>query len=203
MARHLSFEYLVDLAEGRLSPTEQTAALEQIAANPAAQREYQRITRLLGLLQADQSEDVPEYVLQRAYRIFQTPTAAPTTLQRIVAIMRFDSWAMPLASGLRTGSAITQQLLFQADQLEISLQLSQKTSGWICLGQLLGSTGSGSVQLIQPSFEQQQPLNELQEFHFSELPAGTYQMVIEVNNQQIIIDPLIIGSSSSKPLETT
>ncbi len=197
----VSYELLVDLAEGKLSPEEATALRAKIAGDPTTQAQLREIEQLVDLMRADDSVDAPEYVIARAARLARRPEPAPVKarLHRLIALMASDSWRQPgMAAGLRSLQAWPRALLLKAGDRELDLQVGPRGDRWQLSGQVLGPEAPGRVTLSGPGAKVSSELNELGEFAMPAVPAGHYTLTVSQSDLEIVVPNLEIGPSSSQ-----
>jgi hypothetical protein len=192
------FELLVDLAEGRLAPLEAAAVRAQLAGDPVAQQQLAELEQLIGLMHADDGVDAPEHVINRALRLARKPAPPPGKLQRLIALIRSDSWQTPgLAPGLRSLHAWPRALLMRAGDREIDLQVAPRGEQWQISGQVLGPESPGTAILSGPAAHVTATLNELGEFTLPTVVGGRYTLTITQGDLEIVVPNLEIGPSSS------
>ena len=197
--QHLSFARLADLAEGRLTAQEQSAARAHLEGCAGCAGQAAELERLTGLMRADTSEDAPRDVIFNAVRLFGARPAAaetPGLLRRLVASLSFDSGARTPAYGLRSGAAAAaRQLLFSAGAVDVDLRLAPAGEGWAVSGQLLGECAAGRAELFADGGGGDAPaarcdLNDLCEFTLPAVPAGTYTLRLTVGDAEIEVPGL-------------
>jgi anti-sigma factor RsiW len=188
---NITYEQLVDLAEGRLPATEAAALRQIVAADPAARAELRALEDLITLMRSDNSVAAPEHVIARAVRLMRAPGSAPTTnvLQRIVAILRGDSRQLPITAGLRSGQAV-RSLTYSAAAWDLDLQLTPQAGRWQLQGQLLGPELAGLIELDGNVGSFTAAINELGEFSLPAVEAGVYTLRIRLDVHEIIVAPL-------------
>lgn len=136
-------------------------------------------------------QDPPAHVLHRAIGLWDRPAAAPTLLQRLTAVLGFDSaGADPLAFGLRSAGTLSRQMLYSCEGRDIDIRVSgprDGSSGWDVRGQLLGPDDGGEVELQAETDEvpRRIDLNELTEFHFAGVPEGRYRITLILSDAVI------------------
>jgi anti-sigma factor RsiW len=192
--QRITFEQLLDLAENRLSANEAAALRARLAGDPAAQAELQTIMDLITLMRSDDSVDAPDYVINRALRLARRPAEpqAPALLERLVAMLRNDSWQQA-ATGLRSQQAWPRALLFSAGDYELDLQIVAHGELWQLRGQLLGPEAVGTVLLQGDQGSNSAELNDLGEFVLPPLPSGRYRLLLVQDAREIVIPNLELG----------
>ncbi|PDV96883.1 hypothetical protein [Candidatus Chloroploca asiatica] len=191
----ITYEQLVDLAEGRLADDQAITLRQIVAADPDAQRELASLEELIGLMRSDRSVDAPAYVFARALRLMRPPTPAAQEgiVQRILAVLRGDSQQLPLAAGLRTGQTV-RSLVYHADAWDLDLQVTRQNGRWQIQGQLLGPELNGVVQLEGGVDAVTATINELGEFSLPPVGNGVYTLRIQVDGHEIVVSPLELTS---------
>ncbi|HYN88609.1 MAG TPA: zf-HC2 domain-containing protein [Ardenticatenaceae bacterium] len=196
--RHISFASLADLAESLLSPEEQAAVLAHLAACSRCQDDYAWLQRTTALMRSDRGEDAPETLIERTIGLFQPgqAPAVPALRERLIAMLRFDSGAAPLAIGLRAERPGERQRLFEAGEYELDLRTTRTETGWVLSGQVLGPCAGGRAELFGGERSPRATLNELCEFAFEPVVAGAYGLVLSLaeSNTDIEVPELDLGS---------
>ena len=129
--------------------------------------------------------------------------AAADVLQRIRAVLTFDSWATgPAALGLRSMPAQTESrhMLFSAAGRDIDLRIISSANSYVLAGQILGPDETGLIEL---SINTHQPeaapilrtttLDDLGAFHLDSVNAGTYWMTLKLGNDAVELPPIQVG----------
>lgn len=194
---HIPFDRLVDLAEGRLPTEERDQLLAHIASNPQAAAEFAELERMLDLMRSDDMEDAPSYVVSRANRLMRQKksgeVAQPNLIQRLVALLKFDSAMAPAAAGIRSVQSDVRQMLYSAEGYDIDLRVMPTGDTWMVSGQLLGPSAQGQAMLQGPATVYAD-LNELSEFNLDGVPSGQYTLTLHLEDVDIDIDSLDIGA---------
>ena len=194
---HPPFDRLADLAEGLLDAADRGAVERHVSTCSRCAEDVDWLTHTIDLMRSDDSESAPQHVINRAIRLFNTYTASEPRsvgiMERLVAILRFDSAHAAPAFGLRVGADETsRQLLFDAQPYELELRTKPMASGWSVTGQLLGPAETvdyGEVELISDETRVQAPLSELLEFSLPAVPSGTYRLELRFDDERAIEIP--------------
>ena len=184
------------MAEQKLSRDEQVSANAHIPTCSSCAAELQGLQRLIHLMQTDSAEDAPRDVIAQALNIFQQRAALsePSVWRRIVAALSFDSLTAAPAFGMRSGPASSRQLLFQAEDNDLDLRVSQQADYWVVSGQFLGSgCASGQVELRGDEERVTADLNDLCEFTLPAVPAGTYRLQLRFEGTEVEVPQLELG----------
>jgi hypothetical protein len=192
--RHIPFERLVDLAEGRVAPEESRDASAHLSTCAACAGQLAQVERLAGLMRADDSVDAPRDLLAGAINLFAARPTREGFLRRIVAALSFDSDALRPAFGVRSGQAASsRQLLFSAGDVDVDLRLAPGEEGWAVSGQVLGECAGGWAELGGAEDEgraARAELNELCEFTLPVVPAGSYTLRLRLDDLLVEIPDL-------------
>jgi hypothetical protein len=137
--------------------------------------------------------DAPANWVQRAQAAFAAAVPARPMLQRLQALLRFDSWAQPaMATALRRGPTSDRHLIFTTPEGEVELRITPDRQGATVSGQLLAAVEAGSV-LVSLSADDdgaadradRQLMTELGEFHYEAVAAGHLRLTLWWAHQAI------------------
>lgn len=203
-AKHTSYEQLIALAAGELSPAEAAAVSAAIAADPNATVDLAFLKRLIETMRSDDSIAAPAALVTEAKAIFKPKPAASvldwlSDLGRAVATVVFDSRAQPALAGFRR-SATTNEftLSFELGETEVDLQITAPTDDQ--LGRIRGQIhmmppfAGCEVALIGAGGElvaQAKPDGE--GMIVLEAPRGTYQLLIRTADRVAELPGITIG----------
>ena len=155
--------------------------------------------------------DAPESWVRRAVHGFaMRPAIDPDPavrglLNRIAAVLSFDSWASPaLALGVRAVPSDTRHLLFSSQGRDIDLRITPAPQGYAVAGQILGPDETGVVELSPDADATDAsasvrcaPLDELGEFRLEGVNRGTYRLTLRVGRDEIALPPIAVGERPS------
>lgn len=189
---HISFEQLLDLAEGRVSQEIETSARTHVASCSHCATELARTERLVLTMRADDLEDAPSHVVARAVRLMRPAQPQPSLLRRVVAALTFDSMQTQPAFGLRSGAPMARQMLFNAERHDLDVRITPTSNQWAITGQVLGPGAGGNVEL-RGSTMVQSNLNDLSEFALPPVPGGRYTLSVSIGDVAIEIPDLELG----------
>lgn len=162
-----------------------------------------------------QLPDAPLALQQLAIGLWPAATAttafvalAQGVAAHLVAVLTFDSWAVPAsAAGMRSVASPTRHLLFSALGRDIDLRITGAAHGgglWALAGQILGPDESGQVELVaQAATAADAPavrlttLDELGEFHLDGLHRGSYVMTLRLGARAIVLPPVDVGEPAA------
>lgn len=192
--RHIPFERLVDLAEGRVAPEESRDASAHLKTCASCAGQLAAVERLTQMMRADDSVDAPRDLLAGALNLFRARPTREGFLRRVVGALSFDSGALRPAFGVRSGQATSsRQLLFSAGDVDVDLRLAPGEEGWAVSGQVLGECAGGWAELGGAEDEgraARAELNELCEFALPAVPAGSYTLRLRLDDLLVEIPDL-------------
>jgi anti-sigma factor RsiW len=194
-SRHIPFERLIDLVDGRLSPAEQRQTRIHTAACSRCATQLAWLERVIGLIRANDYEEPPDRLAADISRVFAfyNPSASSSLRRRITAVLRSDSAQLPLSVGRRSGSSTEQQLLFTAETLDLEVRIAPSGSLWEVSGQVLNADVGGLAELQGSAGEVRATLNEAGEFLLAPVPPGQYTLILQLTTAEIAITGLAIG----------
>jgi hypothetical protein len=202
LMQHPTPELLIRYTEHQL-PEADRAALDEHLALPCPQCRAV-VARLGTVLQAiahERSFAPPASVLRRAFSIFRKRSRiSEQAAHPLPARLLFDSRLQPSLVGVR-GPLQNRQILFRVGKIDIDLQIAPDQEDRRLVGQILGSedarggpsafvslTGKGG-DVIQGA-----EADHLGQFAFRRIPSGTYDLVFDIQGQEIAITDLDLGN---------
>ncbi len=157
--------------------------------------------------------DAPPALVRSAIAMFREAQPSPlklaadSVLQRIRAVLTFDSWATgPAALGLRSMPAQgeSRHMLFTAAGRDIDLRIISSANSYVLAGQILGPDESGSIELSVNTHQPQAApilrtttLDDLGAFHLNNVNAGTYWMTLKLGNDAVELPPIQVGGRAN------
>ena len=193
-ARHISTDQLADLIEGRLDADAEAGLRAHLAGCSRCAERLAWLDRVIGLMRADDREEVPARVGEYISRVFRARPAPPSPVQRIVAALRFDSALRPQPLGRRSAPLHERQLVFSAPGLAVDLRIAAAGREWSVSGQVLGARPPGQVELRGPEAVLQAELSADGEFVLRPVPQGIYELALQLQAVEIAIPVLEIGA---------
>jgi hypothetical protein len=190
MMRCPSFERLLDYLDGSLAEREAERIVSHLSTGCkacAASQNWYLQTRSIAA--NDDLVEPPAWVTQRAFRIFETQR--PRLVERLgqaIASLVFDSLARPAVAGVRSTETTNRQLLYNAGDYSIDLQIAPSNQARAELvGQILreGETTFESVANLKLELSREGKklfdafTNEMGEFTISGIEPGLYDLQIE------------------------
>ncbi len=196
---HLDYETLLNYLDNGL-PADERSKVEQHLAG-SCQRCERRLSLLRAVLrstQADHTVAPPEAVLQRAMDISRNRRghSARNPWVRVVAALSFDS-RLQLSSAATRGATRTRQMLFTTEQVDIDLQIKPGRGDSDLLGQMLSTRPSGEVVPAFVSLQNRTgtvlraiETDPLGQFAFRQIPSGSYDLIFDLEQEEIAITGL-------------
>jgi hypothetical protein len=191
---HLSVAQIADAIDGRLGKGEIQMHLTGCSH---CTKEYALLEKTIGLMRRDDSIDAPQAAFTFATNLFRTRkqfVAKESVAQKIAAILKLDLSALSPAFGERSAAAAGErQMLFSAGEFDIDLRIHDTSGSFKLNGQILGDiSGNATTKLVKGDFETEAKISESGEFSFSEVPAGTYDLSLQLADAEIVISGLVI-----------
>jgi hypothetical protein len=120
---------------------------------------------------------------------------AGALVQRVLAVLSFDSWAAPtLAQGMRSLRAPTRHLLFSAEGRDIDLRVIPHADGFSLAGQVLGPDDAGTVELVaSEQHAHRASLDALGAFRLDNLKSGAYVLTLRLGADEIVLPSIDVG----------
>ena len=193
-SRHVPFEQLIDIVEGRLSLDEQVRM--HLAMCPRCAAEVAWLEHTIGLMRTDDTVEPPARVADAISHVFRPHTAPkPASLrQRIVATLRFDSAQVPLPQGTRSGPIAERQLVYNAGEIKLDLRITPAGALWVVAGQVLGMRAPGQIELQGPTGTLHAALSDVNEFVLSPAPPDDYTLIVRMAEVEIVVAGLKVGA---------
>ncbi len=185
--QHIPFEKLADLAEHRQSPEESETIRLHLSDCSDCANQLSELERLVTLMRTDVAEDAPPDLLSRTLNLFRprVPEDKPSIIERVMAVLSFDSRQLSPAFGVRSGQSVARQLLFSVGEHDLDLRVAPDDGAWVVSGQILGECEDGQVELRGAEVAERAEMNELCEFTLPRVPSGKYSLVINLSNTEI------------------
>lgn len=150
----------------------------------------QIISKIIRLMGTDTSVDAPQGAISWSKNIFLTRASKPekSLTQKVLAVLQIDLSPTKAAFGERSASASkARQMLFQAGDANIDLRVKQEENGFSLHGQILGEDFADGVIKLG-DFETS--ANEVSEFKFVKIPKGKYNLYLQKDDKEIVIEGL-------------
>ena len=190
---HILFSRLVDYVDNRLSDNQTAGLAEHLSHCPQCSEAERRLREVIQLMRTDKTESPPAHAMARVMSLLPQAEQAPSVIRRIVAALKIDTFGLSPAYGLRGDSASERQLLFEAGETRLHLQVSPAGDGWVISGQVLGPSSAGHVELKGESGSVRAGLDEHCEFVLPTVSGGTYGMLLRLNDFELEVPELKVG----------
>jgi hypothetical protein len=198
LMKHPTYKTLISYIEKQL-PEARRTAVEQHLVQPCQQcyKDIARLSAILNVLAQDRTSTPPEAVLRRAMAAFRRrPPASPQPGLRKLAILLFDNRLQPSPAAAR-GVVRTRKLLFGTEKVDVDLQITSEEGNHKLNGQVLGPDQPGGQSPAFVSLSSQAgKLDRAAEtdrhgrFAFRQVLSGVYELVIDLDDQEIAITNL-------------
>lgn len=194
--QHLGLEELADFAQQRLRAAEEEVTKNHLARCSECSATFSRLSELIEVMMSDNTVDAPRDVIQYAINIFRkSDNAQQGLLERIVAVLSFDSLTMAPAHALRSGAASARHLIYSAGDHDIDLRVAPEGRQWSIAGQVLGRVcPGGEARLENESVSTSASLNELCEFRMPLVDSGNYTLRLLLTDLEVEVPALEIRS---------
>ncbi len=201
---HPTFEQLVDFVEGNLPEKERLEIEAHLAkACPECTRQIERIREILQVSAADRTSAPESAVLLKAVRAMKDreKNAGQTLIQKIASLV-FDNRRQLAAISLRGGPSVQRMLLYTAPPLDIDLQITPQEDHLRILGQVLDSSRKETfpaafVSMVESKSGDRMYAAETDltgKFHFENIPAGRYELVFDLMDQEVKVTNLDLAT---------
>ena len=158
--------------------------------------EERKLDHIIGRMQADTSVDAPADLIKFAKNAFvqRSVSAAPSMLERIVAVLKLDLAPNRAAFGERSaGGSAARQMLFDAGESAIDLRVTANKDTFDIRGQHIGDLSAEAARLESANDHFTSQNDELKGFEFKNVPAGNYRLTISFATTEIVIDEITLG----------
>lgn len=148
------------------------------------------VDRIIRLMQTDESVDAPADAIKWAKNIFRARAAEPekSVLQKVLAVLQVDLQPNKAAFGERSAPASqARQMLFKAGENIIDLRIKSEDDGFSLHGQILGEDFANGIVEFG---DLHTAINKLGEFKFAKIPGGKYDLNLQKDNIEIIVENL-------------
>jgi hypothetical protein len=199
---HPTYETLISHIENQL-PDDARAKIEDHLSQPCPQCNdtIGHLRLVLDAVEADTTAAPPPDVLRRAIATYRERSAVVhRPFLSVLAELLFDS-RLQLSPMASRGVARTRQMLFATQQVDIDLNITPEHREHNLVGQILDRERAdeypaafvsleNDIGTVQRSME----ADSLGQFTFKQIPAGIYELVIDLGNQEVAITGLEFGN---------
>lgn len=187
---HVEFEKITDFVQGTISEHEKAEVAGHLAACPVCAMQKKRLEQTLAVMSADKLEDVPTYLSELVFDMFdlslaQNQTEKTPFREKILAALQFDK-LIP-APGLRASQEFEiRSVQFIAKNYLINIQVVPVLPGeWEIKGKILGETVVGNAELEGETETRTVEVDDFSEFSFDGLKTGKYNLCIKIEDTEI------------------
>lgn len=203
-----SFERIIDFLDSRLPESEKESIAAHLASNCSTcvgNRDWYR--QVSEVVASDDSLEPPAWVTKRAIKIFEGKRPGlgfAARLGNIIASLAFDSLKRPALAGVRSTETANRQLLYQAADYSIDLQITSVEHSRVDLvGQVLKQS--------DPTFQSVSGLkldimrgadvvfsavtSQMGDFKISGIDQGVYGVRIELPEGNIIVSDVPVSET--------
>ena len=197
----ISFETLVDYFEGRAEASAAARVREHLGSGcRTCQDHLAWLENITPTLHEVARVPVPQRALDSAYTLFRERFPVPPR-PSLLAFLQFDGRASSslILSGARSAAQERFELIYSTDDYDIDLFQEPTEEGtWFLIGQILPKKEDAEIvaqQIVMTATDGKQvvvtPLKE--EFYLPSLPAGTYEMRLQLAESDLVIPAVEVG----------
>ena len=200
---HWTLARLIDLTRGVLDASERRAAEEHLAGCARCREDQAWARSLERALREGPLAEPPARLVEKAYALFPRPLRQESPglaarLRALVATLVRDSAIEPLPAGVRAGTGVPRQLLFEAGSVDIDLKLLPGESGrtMSLYGQVAprdpqANASALEVRLVpEEGGNRSTKTNEFGEFVFEDLPEGGFAVAVSFEGTVLTLGPV-------------
>ena len=190
---HLSSEIALDLLEGRLLRDQEEFWKQHLAGCRECAEHVDGWKTMAVDLRRSHLGSARDEDVTRALSIFpKSLEKGSSRVRSILASIIFDSFTEPAFAGVRSGAAPARQLVMHAEEFDIHVKIWGDTDRRQMLGQLLPRSGQNFVNMARFHLLRNgerietTAVDDMGEFHFSDVPDGDLSLQIDLPNLTVI-----------------
>lgn len=190
---HVSPEIALDLVEGRLNADQALFWKKHLEICPECTQEVGWWRQLEIDLERSHLNSASDQDLQKAIRIYpQRPDGGGSRIRSIMASVVFDTFLQPAVAGSRGSPTSPRQVVMRAEEFDIHIKIWGELERRQMLGQLLPRSGHDFVRfarfhlLKNGERLESTTIDEMGEFHFTDVPEGDLSLQIDLPNLTVI-----------------
>lgn len=189
---HLNSETALDFVEGRLQTDQIVFWTQHISTCAACTQDVANWRKLGTGLKRSHLVSAPNQDLEKALHIFPSASADRPKQRSVLASIVFDSFQQPAFAGARGAAAQTRQLVLRAEEFDIHVKIWGEHDHRQLLGQVLSRSGHEFVgaarfHLLRNGERlESTAVDEVGEFHFTDVPEGDLSLQIDLPNLTVI-----------------
>jgi hypothetical protein len=194
---HLNYETLLNYLDGGLSAEERSQVEAHVAEGcPQCEKRLGLLRAVRQAANGDRTTAPPVDVLKKAIQISRQESRRLSPWMRVVAALSFDS-RLQLSPAATRGTGRGRQMLFTTEQVDIDLQVKPVGADHDLLGQVLRGEQSGEALSAFVSLQSSEggPLRATEtdsfgQFAFRQIPSGVYDLVFDLETQEVAVTGL-------------
>ena len=189
---HLTTETALDLIEGRLASDQVGFWNQHLSTCSACAQDVAAWQKLGKDLKRSHLKSASPTDLANAFSMFSGTGTANTEPRHILASVVFDSFQQPAFAGARGAAAHARQLVLRAEEFDIHVKIWGDDQHRQMLGQVLPRSGEEFVgaarfHLLRNGERLESTgMNEMGEFHFTDVPEGDLSLQIDLPHLTVI-----------------
>lgn len=194
-SKHISYARLADHAESKLSLMDQKGVQAHLAECRHCAGQVAFLEKMMRLMRDGQTPGASAEAVQWVMTLIRTrtnPNTGESRVRKILAVLRSELPPLTPVFGERSEGSAVRQLLYQADENAIDLQIMTRKEGLALAGQVLGPCVAGDVELTGESGSIRAPLNESGEFNLETITAGDYKLWVRWLGVEIEVSNLTL-----------
>jgi len=192
-------ELLTSLALGQLNDEAAAALRARLDAEPELSKSYEDLRGAVSFLIAEPGTEPSASALSAARKLLREARPGMIDkladgLRQIVAALDFDSRLTPAVAGIR-GASATAQVAFSCEEADLDLEIASGADDtWLVSGQIdADESGDWSVTIVDGAGTAPDLTLDATDGAFrTELPAGSYEMLLRRGDLEIKVSPLQI-----------
>jgi hypothetical protein len=190
---HFSSETALDFVEGRLAIDQDSFWRKHLEICNQCTEDLGLWRQLRTDLKRSHLKSVSDEVLDKVTGFFSDRRdESQSSLRSVIATLIFDSFRQPVLAGSRGVAAAARQLVMRAEEFDIHIKVWGEPEHRQILGQLLPRSGQDFLRvarfhlLRQGERVESTAVDEIGEFHFTDVPEGDLSLQIDLPNLTVI-----------------
>jgi hypothetical protein len=190
---HLSIEHIADAIDNRLPVGERDSFQSHLESCEHCASQYKALAHSINLMRNDRSTDAPPEALNFARNLFRSGKRfvprPDSVANKILATLKQNVAPFSTVFGERSANASAErQMLFEAGEYDVDLRIRANEKDFNLAGQILGELPEQiSLKLQSAGFSRETSISELGEFRIENVPAGNYDLTLQIGETEIVI----------------
>jgi hypothetical protein len=190
---HLSSETALDFIGGRMAKDEESFWQRHLET-------CNQCTEDVGLWRQLETDLKRSHLKSISYEVLNKVTGffpyrrdeSHSSLRSVIATLIFDSFRQPALAGARGSAASARQLVMRAEEFDIHIKVWGDPDSRQILGQLLPRNGQNFLRVARFHLlrngerVESTAVDEIGEFHFTDVPEGDLSLQIDLPNLTVI-----------------